>query len=88
MTPDPTDWQLGPRVPPGCANAYNLLHMVERERDLVEGRKLGQAPAGPSARAAQKYLYGSTGPLGASVGSPGPATVTPSSTSTTEPAHN
>jgi hypothetical protein len=59
LVPDPTDTGLGsPRLPPGCANNANLLHMVEHKRDLVEGRKLGAAPASPSARAAQKYIYG------------------------------
>lgn len=58
LTPDPTDTQLGPRLPPGCANNANLLAMVERKRDVVQGRKLGPAPASPSARAAQRYLYG------------------------------
>jgi hypothetical protein len=58
LTPDPTDNQLGARLPPGCANDANLLAMVERKRDVVQGRKLGPAPALPSARAAQKYIYG------------------------------
>jgi len=65
LTPDPTDTQLGPRLPPGCANNANLLAMVERKRDVVRGRKLGPAPASPSARAAQRYLYGTPAPLGA-----------------------
>src|SRR5215472_10923914 len=56
LTPDPTDWQLGPRLPPGCANAANLLAMTEHKRDVVRGRKLGPAPAAPSARAAQRYI--------------------------------
>jgi hypothetical protein len=80
---DPTDTQLGPRLPPGCANNANLLAMVEKKRDLVHGRKLGAAPAAPSARAAQRYIYGTRGQLGAGVGQsipPGPAAVT------TEPA--
>jgi len=81
---DPTDTQLGPRLPPGCANNANLLAMVERKRDLVHGRKLGAAPAAPSARAAQRYIYGTRGQLGASVGTPTPA-VTPAAV-TTEPA--
>jgi hypothetical protein len=81
---DPTDTQLGPRLPPGCANNANLLAMVEKKRDLVHGRKLGAAPAAPSARAAQRYIYGTRGHLGAGItqASPGggPAAVT------TEPA--
>lgn len=69
LVPDPTDTGLGsPRLPPGCANNANLLHMVERKRDLVEGRRLGAAPASPSARAAQKYIYGTReNPLGGGV---------------------
>jgi hypothetical protein len=64
---DPTDTQLGPRLPPGCANNANLLAMVEKKRDLVHGRKLGAAPAAPSARAAQRYIYGTRGQLGAGI---------------------
>ncbi|WP_048647057.1 hypothetical protein [Nitratireductor soli] len=56
--------QLGPHLPPGCANAYNLQRMVESERDLVEGRHPGPASAAPTARAARKYLYGKDSPLG------------------------
>lgn len=59
LNPDPSDTGLGgPRLPPGCANNANLLAMVERKKDLVTGRKLGPAPAGPSARAADAYLNG------------------------------
>jgi type IV pilus biogenesis protein CpaD/CtpE len=62
LVPDPTDTGLGgSRLPPGCANNANLLAMVERKKDVVKGRKLGAAPASPSARAAQKYIYGSEG---------------------------
>jgi hypothetical protein len=66
----------GPLLPAGCANAYNLQRMTEREQDLVKGRSLGRAPAAPTIRAAEKYIYGGEGPLGASVGKPsqGPAT--------------
>ena len=92
LVPDPTDWQLGPRLPPGCANASNLLYMVEQKRDLVHGRKLGPAPAAPSARAAQQYIYGTqrfhlgagvgtqTAPISASGSTtePEPATASPS----------
>jgi hypothetical protein len=82
LTPDPTDTQLGPRLPPGCANNANLLAMVERKRDVVQGRKLGAAPASPSARAAKKYVYGSQeGPLGAGVNGPSSASVPPPATS-------
>jgi hypothetical protein len=58
LVADPTDTQLGPRLPPGCANNANLLAMTEHKRDVVHGRKLGAAPASPSARAAQRYIYG------------------------------
>lgn len=50
---------IGPeRLPPGCANNYNLQRMVERKRDLRTGRPLGAAPAAPAARAAQNYIDG------------------------------
>ena len=87
LTPDPTDRQLGPRLPPGCANAANLLAMTERKRDVVQGRKLGLAPAAPAARAAQKYIYGPRDqrePLGAGVGRPTFGGPTPAGT-TVEP---
>lgn len=48
---------VGQHLPPGCANAYNLQRMVESQRDLVEGRR-GPAAAGPTARAARRYLDG------------------------------
>jgi type IV pilus biogenesis protein CpaD/CtpE len=76
LVADPTDTQFGtqfgPHLPPGCANNANLLAMVEHKRDVVHGRKLGAAPASPSARAAQKYIYGLPrqqphGPLGGGV---------------------
>jgi hypothetical protein len=84
LVPDPTDTQLRPRLPPGCANNANLLAMVEQKRDVVHGRKLGAAPAAPSARAAQRYIYGTRGQLGAAVGTSAPP-VTPAAVST-EPA--
>lgn len=49
---------VGAHLAPGCANAYNLQRMVESERDLVEGRRMGPAHAAPSVRAAQRYLHG------------------------------
>jgi hypothetical protein len=75
LTPDLTDNRLGaPRLPPGCANAYNLQRMADRQGDLVRGRPLGPAPASPAARAAQKYIYGNDGALGAGFGkSEGPS---------------
>ncbi|MCG7503597.1 hypothetical protein [Mesorhizobium retamae] len=49
---------VGSHLPPGCANAYNLQRMVESQRDLVEGRRMGPAAAAPTARAARRYLEG------------------------------
>jgi type IV pilus biogenesis protein CpaD/CtpE len=46
------------RVPPGCANNYNLQRMAERKRDLTQGRTLSAAPAAPATRAAQRYIDG------------------------------
>lgn len=65
LTPDeqsPAD--IGPeRVPPGCANNYNLQRMAARKRDLRHGRALGPAPAAPAARAAQRYIDGRDQPV-------------------------
>jgi hypothetical protein len=83
LVADPTDGLLGPRVPPGCANNANLLAMVERKQDVVRGRNLGPAPAAPSARAAQKYIYGTPATLGAGV--PPRTAVTTTPASSTEP---
>jgi hypothetical protein len=44
-------------LPPGCANAYNLQRMAVRQQDLVQGRRMGPAPAAPAARASNVYLY-------------------------------
>lgn len=55
---------LGEHLPPGCANAYNLQRMVESERDLVEGRRMGAAPGAPTARAARRYIYGEEASIG------------------------
>lgn len=49
---------VGPHLPPGCANAYNLQRMVESRKDLIEGRQMGPAPAAPTVRAARRYLDG------------------------------
>jgi type IV pilus biogenesis protein CpaD/CtpE len=57
-----------PRLPPGCANNFNLQRMAERKRDLTHGRPLGPAPGEPAARAAQRYLDGNQPPpLGGAV---------------------
>jgi hypothetical protein len=75
--PDPTAAiPTGELIPAGCANDFNLLRMTERQQDLVEGRKLGRAPAAPTVRAAQRYINGAEGPLGASVSKPGGAPAT------------
>jgi len=69
LVPDATEPpMLGPHLPPGCANAYNLQHMAERKSDLVRGRALGAAPAAPTARAAQEYIYGYAPPKGSPLG--------------------
>jgi type IV pilus biogenesis protein CpaD/CtpE len=87
LVPDPTDTGLGAsRLPPGCANNANLLAMVERKKDVVKGRKLGAAPASPSVRAAQKYIYGPDGTLGVGINpSTQPATPAGSSSETAIP---
>ena len=65
LVPDATEPPLlGPHLPPGCANAHNLQRMAEHKSDLVYGRRLGAAPAAPTARAAQEYIYGAKGTLG------------------------
>ena len=58
ITPDVTEQPL--YLPPGCANALNLQLMVERPRDLVQGRQPGAAEAAPAVRAARRYLYEET----------------------------
>lgn len=84
LVPDPSDTGLGgSRLPPGCANAANLLAMVERKGDVVQGRKLGTGPASPSARAAQRYIYGPRDNNGPDVNTPPytPSTTTPTGNS-------
>jgi hypothetical protein len=69
LVPDATEPPLlGPHLPPGCANAHNLQRMAERKSDLVYGRPLGAAPAAPTARAAQEYIYGKKGDLPGTLG--------------------
>jgi hypothetical protein len=81
LIPDPTTQPLlGEQLPPGCANNYNLLHMTESQGDLVRGRRLGAAPAAPAVRAAQRYIYGGEGPLGAGVSPSGGGIATPPDT--------
>jgi hypothetical protein len=77
LQPDPTaDTTLGETIPPGCANNWNLQRMVERKRDLFQGRDLGPAPAAPSVRAAENYLNGKkTGATGGGVNDGGAAII-------------
>lgn len=86
LVPDPTEpLLLGPHLPPGCANTYNLQRMAERKSDLVHGRPLGAAPAAPTARAAQEYIYGAKDPLGGGLARvPGTAPQGPGADSPTE----
>jgi len=44
------------RLPPGCANALNLMQMVERPADLRQGRQMGPAYGAPAAQAIERYL--------------------------------
>lgn len=62
--------EVGPHLPPGCANAYNLQRMAESQRDLIEGRRMGPAAAGPTVRAARQYLYGNEAPIGGATQEP------------------
>jgi hypothetical protein len=55
------------RLPPGCANNYNLQRMAERKRDLVKGRPLGKASGAVTARAVQKYMNKEGTPMGGGV---------------------
>lgn len=43
-------------LPPGCANDLNLQWMVERPEDLLRGREMGPARAGPVGAAARELL--------------------------------
>ena len=79
---------LGPHLPPGCANAHNLARMAESKSDLLYGRPHGAAPAAPTARAAQEYIYGA-GPQKGTLGgglprTPGSAPQGPGAESETE----
>ncbi|WP_462383591.1 hypothetical protein [Pseudomonas sp. Marseille-QA0892] len=44
------------QLPPGCANALNLMRMVERPAELRKGSDGGSALAAPVGRAVQRYL--------------------------------
>jgi hypothetical protein len=50
------------KLPPGCANNYNLMQMTEQKRDLTQGRKTGPADAKASVDAAQKYYNRNSDP--------------------------
>lgn len=43
-------------LPPGCANALNLLGMVADPQDLIQGREMGPAYVAPAAAAVERYL--------------------------------
>lgn len=43
-------------LPSGCANDLNLQYMAERPQDLLVGREMGPAQAGPVASAARERL--------------------------------
>jgi len=47
-----------PSLALGCANALNLLQMVEQRQDLTQGRATGPTMAAPVGRAAQVYIDG------------------------------
>jgi type IV pilus biogenesis protein CpaD/CtpE len=54
----------------GCANDVNLLRMVERPRDLDQGRPLGPANAGRPADAVKAYDKDQVKPFGDSSARP------------------
>ncbi|TPJ31647.1 hypothetical protein [Mesorhizobium sp. B2-7-2] len=72
---------VGSHLPSGCANAYNLQRMSESQRDLIEGQRMGAAPAAPTARAARRYLDGEEAPTG---GANTTAPATPQTTQSVE----
>jgi len=47
-----------PTLALGCANALNLLQMVEQRQDVTQGRATGPTMAAPVGRAAQVYIDG------------------------------
>lgn len=47
-----------PSLASGCANALNLLQMVEQRQDVIQGRVTGPTMASPVGRAAQVYIDG------------------------------
>ncbi|WP_437880819.1 hypothetical protein [Pseudomonas sp. LRF_L74] len=44
------------QLPPGCANALNLMRMVERSSELQQGTEPAPAMAAPVGHALQRYL--------------------------------
>ena len=46
------------RLPPGCINQLNLMHMVEDPEDLLRGRNLGSGSAGHAVQARERYEGG------------------------------
>jgi hypothetical protein len=67
------DPDLGVEVPLGCADAYNLSRMIEQPRDLLRGRRPGNAFAAPVARSAETYLGLGTRADGGQGGAPADA---------------
>lgn len=47
---------ISSRLPPGCANALNLMRMVERPGELQKGTNPGPALAAPVGQAVRQYL--------------------------------
>lgn len=48
-------------LPFGCANQINLMMMVDKKRDLLVGREMGDALYDPVTDAAELYLNSPTG---------------------------
>lgn len=48
-------------LPFGCANQINLMMMVDRKRDLLVGREMGDALSDPLTDAAELYLNSLSG---------------------------
>ncbi len=53
---DADGWPVPDLLPANCANELNLLEMVENQRDLLQGRHLGPAPAAPAGDLARQYI--------------------------------
>ena len=53
---DGDGWPTPEDLPPRCINDMNLMTMIENERDLLQGRSLGLAPAAPAGDVIRNYL--------------------------------